>query len=59
MLSESPLIKILVLTMRGLDMEVPSSTHFLKLALSSRAMMLFYVRSSDSLIISLDRGEFV
>ena len=38
MLSESPLIKILMLTLRGLTVGVLSSSHLLKLALSRRAL---------------------
>ena len=54
--SGSLLIKITMLVLRGLTLGVPSSVHFLKLALSSRAMPLSDKRPSASLIRSLDRG---
>ena len=44
MLSESLLIKTLMLTLRGLDLGVPSYSRLLKLALSSRSMPLFQYR---------------
>ena len=53
---ESILIEILMLTLRGLDLGVPSSYHLMKLALSGRDMPLFQDRPSASLIGSLDRG---
>ena len=58
-LSESPMIKILVLTLRSLDLGIPSSARFFKLVLSSRALPLFQSRPSSPLIKSLDLGEFV
>ena len=57
MLSDTPLIKILILNLRGLDLEVPSYSHLLKLDLSSRALSLFQDRPSDSLIVYLDWRE--
>ena len=59
MLSESLLIKILMLNLRGLDLGVTSSSHVLNLVLSSRSLPLFQDRPSDYLIGSLDRGKFV
>ena len=59
MSSESPLIKMMMLTLRGLDLGVPSSSHLLKLALSSRALLLFQDRPLASLIRYLYQGEFV
>ena len=56
MSSESPLIKILMLNLCGLDLGVPSSYNFLKLSLSSRALTLFQDRPSASLTVFLDRG---
>ena len=58
MSSESPLISILMLNLRSLDMGVPSSAHLLKLSISRRALPLSQVRSSASLIVSLDRDRF-
>ena len=55
MSSESPLIEILVLTLPSLDLWVPSSDHLLKIALSSRSLMIFQVRPSDYLIRFLYR----
>ena len=57
--SESPLISILMLTLRGLDLGVPSSAYFLNLAVYRRALQLSQSRPSASLIGSFDRGGFV
>ena len=54
--SESLLIKILMLNLRSLALGVPSSSHFLKLALLSRTLPLFQYRPSASLVGYLDRG---
>ena len=56
MLSESPLVKILMLTLHGFFLGVPSSSHLLKLALPSRDLTLFQDRTSASLIGPLERG---
>ena len=56
---ESLLIKTLMLTLRGLALGVPYSAHFLKLAMSSRAMSILYDKPLASLIGSLDRGGIV
>ena len=51
-----PLIKILMLMLRGLDLGVPSSVRFLKIDLSSRALPIFYEEPFAYLIGSLERG---
>ena len=56
MSSEILLIKIWMLTLRGLALGVLSSSYLLKLALSSRDLPLFQDRSSAALIGSLDQG---
>ena len=56
---ESISIEILMLTLRGLDLGVPSSSCFLNIVLSSRNLLLFQDKPLASLIGSLYRGEFV
>ena len=56
MSSESPLIKILMLTLCGLALGLLSSSHLMNLDMSSRYLPLSQDRPSASLIGSLDWG---
>ena len=55
-LSKSLLIKILMLSLRSLDLGVAPSVNFLNLDLSSRSLPLFQCRTSASLIGYVDQG---